>query len=204
MDQSQLDQFQLALPPHLTERDKSRLLEQLRDFPGPASFFGATNDDEPVQGDAWRGFITLQFPSGEQDRVMGLVISNSCDITRENNPAPDQKILFAPLVDLAAYEALLYEQGKNEDYVESHLGMIRNQEIHRIFYVPNNGELGGESIVLLDDIHAQPISSLNVTRAFSLSNYGWYVLLMKLSVHFTRMTDGVQRGGMLDAVPVPA
>lgn len=194
MEIGQIDKFQLALPPHLSETDKKLLLKQLEDFPGASGFFGTIRDNEPVQGDAWRGFVALHYPSGERDEVVGLVISNSCDITKANNPDPDQNVLFAPLLDLAEYQAVLRGLGKSADYIANRIDRIRQQEIHRIFYVPPNGDLGGESIVLLDHIYAQPLSSLGkLERVFSLSSYGWYVLLMKLSVHFTRMTDGVVR-----------
>jgi hypothetical protein len=194
MEPSSLERFQIALPPFLSETDKRALLAQLEGFPGSGSFFGITDDPEPVQGDAWSGFVALQYPDGKSERVAGLVISNSCDIGAANKPDPDQRILFAPLIDVAAYEHLLKELGRPADAIDERLKKIRNQEIHRIFYIPENGAFGGESLVLLDDLHAQPLSSLNgIERVFSLSTYGWYVLLMKLSVHFTRTTDGVTR-----------
>jgi hypothetical protein len=196
MDQSQIEKFQLALPPHLTATDKAVLLEQIKGFPS-GDFFGFVNDDEPVQGDAWRGLVAINFHSAERDRVVGLVVSNSCDIARLNKPDPDQRVLFAPIIDLNAYSSLLREQGNSTDYVESQLHQIRKQEVHRIFYIPAMRDLYGESMVLLDDIHAQPLSTLtDLQRVFSLGTYGWYVLLMKLSVHFTRMADGVQRIGL--------
>lgn len=191
------ENIKLALPPHLTEADKKKLLAQLRDFPDqPSSYFGIVDDAEPVQGDAWRGFVAIDFESGERDSVVGMVISNSCDLAALNNPTPDQRILFAPVISLDAYGQVLREGGAVEDYVISTLDQIRRQEVSRIFYIPRMGDLLDESLVLLDDLHAQPLSSLRhteMTRLFSLSNFGWYVFLVKLSVHFTRMTDGVKR-----------
>lgn len=186
-------EFELALPPYLTETDKSKLLAQLKGFP-TGNFYGTVFDSEPVQGDAWRGFAILDFETGERESVVGLVVSNSCDIARANDPDPGQNILFTPILKLDAYKQVLREQGHHDVYIENQLGLIRAQNIHRIFYLPANGTVYPEMIALLDGIRPQPLSSLmGATRYFTLSTYGWYVLLMKLSVHFTRMTDGVER-----------
>lgn len=185
--------FELALPPYLTEADKSKLLAQLKNFPA-GDFFGVSFDPEAVQGDAWRGFIVLDFDTGARDSVAGLVVSNSCDIAGANNPDPDQNILFVPLLGLHSYQEVLREHGHDDDYIASQFAQIRAQKVHRIFYLPANGKVHPEMMALLDDIHPHPLSRFQgAARIFTLSMYGWYVLLMKLSVHFTRMTDGVQR-----------
>jgi hypothetical protein len=133
-----------------------------------------------VQGDAWRGLIAIDFCSGQRQPVAGLVISNSCDIAAANKPDAEQNVLFAPLMNLSEYERVLRERGKDNGYVSQQLDQIRKQEINRVFYLPPNGSLGAESMVLLDDIHAQPLAALGtgakLERLFSLSNYGWYVL----------------------------
>jgi hypothetical protein len=196
MDQGELGQFRLALPPHLAESDKKLLLQQLQGFPGESGFFGVTDDDEPVQGDAWRGFQILNPDSGKHEAVTGIVISNSCDLAAANDPDPDQNIVFAPMVDLDRYTKLLLDSGQSKEEVGSKVDQIRKQQIHRIFFIPENGSFGGESLIMLDDLYTQPLEDLDnhpMEKLFSLSNYGWYVFLMKLSVHFTRMTDGVPR-----------
>lgn len=191
------EKFPLALPPYLAETDKRELLKQLGNYPSSSSFFGAVEDPELLQGDAWRGLVAIDFGTGERESVVGLVISNSCDLGATNNPDPWQNVLFAPLVSLAEYENLLRDLGKDNGYIGQKLDQIRNQEVKGIFYLPANGTVVAESLVLLDDIRAQPLATLHadekLERLFSLSSYGWYVLLFKLSVFFTRMTEGVKR-----------
>lgn len=196
MEQGMLEQFRLALPPYLAEFDKRRLLKQLQGFPSGSSFFGITDDDEPVQGDAWHGFQILSPSSGAHEPVTGVVISNTCDLAAANDPQPDQNVVFAPLLDVGLYAKGLLSTGQTQDQVSSRLDQIRKQQIHRIFFIPRNGNFGGERLILLDDLYTQPLLDLDrrpMQKLFSLSNYGWYVFLMKLSVHFTRMTDGVPR-----------
>ena len=55
-----------------------------------------------------------------------------------------------------------------------------------------------ESIVFLDRIVNYPTSSLKLedlkmNRIFTLGNYGFYLFLLKLSIHYTRIADKIDR-----------
>jgi len=197
MDEQLLEKIQRALPPYLSAETKKELLAQLLRYPDNKNYYGTIpGETEPLQGDGWRGFIVVNFHDAQRDAVLGLVVSNSCDIAAENEPDPDQCLLFAPMLDLDRYAALLQEAGKTPQQIGDLLADIRKQEIHRLFYLPPMPGMLGESIVRLDDVHAQPLSSIkpeNIQRVFSLNQYGWYVLLIKLSIHFTRMAEHVER-----------
>lgn len=192
-----LDRLQLALPPYLGEDGKHALLSQLRRYPDNLDYYGAVpGETEPLQGDAWRSFVLVDFDSADREAVVGLVISNSCDITRDNAPEPDQSLLFAPVLSFAGYLRALAEEGKTPEQIASVAAEIRRQGVHRIFYLPAAHGRLEESIVLLDAVHAQPLRAVPEsarTKLFSLSMYGWYVLLVKLSIHFTRMQENVPR-----------
>jgi hypothetical protein len=197
MDQDLLEKIRNSLPPYLSAQSKRELLEQLADYTRNRDYYGIVpGETEPLQGDAWRGLITLDFATAERDSVVGLVISNSCDITAQNQPNPDQQMLFAPVLDLERYAHFLEVAGKTAQQITDTLGDIRGQAIHRLFYLPAMHGVFGESLVALDAIHAQPLSSIDaqrIQRVFSLNTYGWYVLLIKLSIHFTRMTERLER-----------
>ena len=67
-----------------------------------------------------------------------------------------------------------------------------------MFYLPKNSALGEEAIALLDRINNCDLQKLNLdeltgTRLFTLSDYGFYMFLFKLSIHLTRIREGVQR-----------
>ncbi len=173
------------------------MLQQLSRYPDNYNYFGPIpGEKEPVQGDAWQGLIAFDFDSGERESVIGMILSNSCDIAAANNPDGDQRVVFAPLIDMELYAGFLREEGKRESDVQYWLTQVRRQEMNRIFYVPAMHGAFGESLVLLDTIHSMPVSRLTdagAVRKFSLNLYGWYVFLVKLSIHFTRTTEGIAR-----------
>lgn len=197
-----LDNVALALPNYLTVEDKKKLLGQLRQFPDCTDYYGAIpGETEPVQGDGWRGLCAIDFASGARELVLGLVVSNSCDIARARDPDQDQRLLFAPVLDLDRYLNFLRESGKAHDYIVSTSHNIRCQYTDRLFYLPAMHGLFGESVVPLDAIHSQPLSSIDpnaISRVWTLSTYGWYMLLFKLSIHFTRMSEAVSRASYDD------
>ena len=64
-----------------------------------------------LQGDGWRGFQLFSFESGERRSIQGIVLSNSCDISEDNQRVVAPKVVFAPIVKLAAIEARFREEG---------------------------------------------------------------------------------------------
>jgi hypothetical protein len=203
MEDSPLDMFRLALPPYLSNEGKRDLVAKLLRYPNTTDYFGrAPDESEPVQGDAWHGLTIVDFVSGEREAILGFVVSNSCDIAAANDPTPDQNVVFAPVMDLELYLQFLQKSGKAETQVTATASAIRKQQIHRIFYLPSMHGVMGESIVALDSLHAQPLHSLSEAkskRVFSLSNFGWYMLLFKLSLHFMRMDEQVRRAELTAA-----
>jgi hypothetical protein len=197
MDEALLDKIRLSLPQFLSAESKSELIDQLQQYPDNRNYYGTIpGESEPVQGDAWTGFVALDFETAERDRVVGFVISNSCDIAAANAPADDQCILFAPILPLSRYAEMVLEAGDSPDQIESELDAIRKQSISRLFYLPAMTGHHEESVVPLDRLFAQPLRMLNqeaMQRFFTLNLYGWYILLIKLSIHFTRMGEAVPR-----------
>lgn len=69
----------------------------------------------------------------------------------------------------------------------------------QIFFLPKVFGKLEESIVFLDRINNcsnKTVSRVNIDnqRIFTLNDYGEYLFLLKLSIHFTRMKDKVDRG----------
>ena len=85
--------------------------------------------------------------------------------------------------------------GWSSDKVQSTLDAIKKQLVSHFFYLPASGSLA-ESVAVFDDLQSQPLAyfgTSNVGREFSLNQFGWYRLLIKLSVHFTRMGERLTR-----------
>jgi hypothetical protein len=83
--------------------------------------------------------------------------------------------------------------------IESHVEEIRKQEITQIFYLPKGCYLQNESIVFLDRIISCKLDkelyeAKAVRKIFTLSDYGFYMFLIKLSIHFTRLGEKIIRG----------
>ncbi len=197
-----LDRLGLALPLFLSAQGKRELLAQLRRYPDNTDYYGMVPDEnEPVQGDGWRGLIVFDFDTGSREDAQGLIISNSCDIAAANDPDPDQRVAFAPILELSRYHEFLIEAGKRAEEANDYLAKVRKQEIYRLFYLPAMHGCFDEGIVPLDSLHSIPLRALatrKLERVFALSTYGWYVLLVKLSIHFTRMGENVDRRSIVN------
>jgi hypothetical protein len=150
---------------------------------------------EMLQGDGWRGLQIFSFPSNNKRAVRGIVLSNSCDISPENQRVVPQKVTFAPIVKLSKIKDRFVEYGLDEKSVSSRLQAIRSQDVTNIFYLPEDGLLDGEHVALLDDLHSMPTEGLlgAAEKLFTLSMAAFYLFVFKLSVHFCRLHENVDR-----------
>ena len=131
-------------------------------------------------------------------RVKGIILSNTCDISLENHRLYASSILYAPVVEIKKYYDILIKNGAIKEQVEEHLSAVRKQKVSSILYLPEISDLK-ESIVFFDRIMSIDNSfidreNLENNRLFSLSDYGFYLLLFKLSIHFSRIQEKVNRG----------
>lgn len=185
------------LTPYLREDRKQGFLEALKDFPPAKDFYRRLDDPDPLQGDCWAGLTVINFADGTRDRIKGLVLSNSCDITGENSRPVPVGLSFAPLVPLARYEEVLRRAVSDRDRVNNHIRDVRAQKVSSLFFLPDIGTLGGDSIAVLDDVHTVPLDFFtrdsSKSRVFSLSDIGFWLFLFKLSFHFCRFHERVDR-----------
>lgn len=150
--------------------------------------------DSMLQGDGWRGFQLFSFEAGEKRSVRGIVLSNSCDISANNERVIAPKIVFAPLVALSAIESRLIDRGFAEDAISGRITAMKSQSVTNIFYLPAGGPLDQDHIALLDDLHSMPVSAhTGSEKLFTLSMAGFYLFAFKLSVHFCRLHEKVDR-----------
>jgi len=185
------------LAPYLREDRKAGFLEALKDFPPKKPFYCNLDDPDPLQGDCWSGVTVIDFGTGSRDQVKGLVLSNSCDVASDNQRHRPVGLNFAPIIALVNYRALLMQGLRDPSKVESHMADVRDQKISSIFYLPDVGELGGESLVLLDNVHTVPLDyfsrQADKRRIFALSDVAFWLFMFKLSFHFCRLHENVDR-----------
>jgi len=191
------DDIRLYLPKYLSAERQEDLRAELRQFPNNRSIYSNRNvEDEMLQGDGWRGFIAIDFHSRQDKVLSGLVVSNSCDTDRRNTRPISTNILFAPLVREEAYGAALIDAGKSQEQRDDILTSIRLQQVTFLMHLPGiTGEFE-PSIARFDDLRGHPLDAFfggGTSRVFRLSDFGLYLLLFKLSLHFTRMQEGVAR-----------
>ena len=198
-----IESLQRQIPYYLTSEDRQVLVKELRAISrgGAANYFLSHTRDafksDMLQGDGWRGFQLFMFDTGKRRSVQGLVISNSCDVDPNNRRDLPARVIFAPLVKFATYEALLRKSSIKQPQIDAKLAAIRTQETSSLFFLPSGGPLADDHVVRLDDAHSMPVSAHSAAtdheKLFTLSNTGFYMLVLKLSIHFCRLQEKVNR-----------
>lgn len=79
------DAFGEYLPPYLTRENKIALVQALSEFPNNKHYYQADKYEQSIlQGDCWTHLKIVQFLTGEQRNVTGIILSNTCDIDPGN------------------------------------------------------------------------------------------------------------------------
>lgn len=203
------ESLQQHIPFYLTSEDQQVLVDELKRVAsgGTANYFlsayNSTFETDMLQGDGWRGFQLFLFDTGERRSVRGLVLSNSCDVDPTNPRDVPARVIFAPLVKLSAYKTLLDRSGIGEEKVEAKIASIRSQKTTNIFFLPAGGPLDQDYLVRFDEAQSMPVrahtESSDREKLFTLSNTGFYMLVLKLSVHFCRLQERVNRTPVIAA-----
>lgn len=192
-----IDSVRASLPHYLTEEQRVALVRALREFPHHRVFYADGFQKDILQGDGWTGLEIFDFGREERTRIQGFLLSNSCDMAPENKRNLPPYFVFAPLLALSSYQALMEGAGISAEKIQSVLENIRAQQITNIFYLPASGN-HGERFVYLDRLHSLPVAKLlnseQSEKIFALNQYAFYLLTMKLSIHFCRLHEGVIRG----------
>lgn len=202
-----LEEIEKYLPYYLTDRERQSLLKEIREFPDNIDqrFFTTYLKDEKniFQGDGYSDFLFVNLPDPEVGKLPAMVISNTCDIDQNNKRLNPKRIVYAPIFQLKKYHKKLIndhvETGvETLESINSHIQAIKKQYVTDIFYLPPNEAITHDSIVMLDRLNNLPVDSLTSdkiveNRLFTLSNFGFYMFLVKLSIHFSRVKEEVQR-----------
>ena len=198
-----LDDFKLYLPKFLSAESDKELFESLKDFPNNIDSRIYTNyltDSEIIyQGDAITDMLFINLPNPEIKPIPSIILSNTCDIDLNNIRNFPSQVVYAPIINLQKYkDALCQKSSKTKEQIDSHIQAIKKQEITQIFYLPSIDSKIENSIVFFDRVCNFPNKQisrekLKDRRLFTLSDYGAYLFLLKLSIHFTRIQDKVER-----------
>ena len=195
----------LYLPQYLSSSEKDSMKEELRNFPADGTkstiyTCALKRADYLLQADGIDNLSYCNFPDTKIGKVPGLLFSNTCDMSFENKRLNDCRIMYAPILKLDKYrDGLLCNYEKER--VETHINDIKSQFVSQIMYLPKDITgvgLGFDGIVFFDRVISIPLSNqtteeLVQNRIFTLSNFGFYLFLLKISYHFTRVKERLDR-----------
>lgn len=194
-----VDNIKDQIPYYLTRPQKEGLIEALKDFPTNTRYYLGNYPEElknaVLQGDIF-GNLTVYSAQGNK-KIKGIILSNSCDIDTSNKRELPVRALFAPLISLKKFIALLESNDLPAETISSKLDSIKKQEVTNMVYLPENDSFE-ESVVFLDDVYQIPAHDLKTLlddncKLVTLSQLGFYILLFKLSIHFCRFHESVNR-----------
>lgn len=197
-----LDQIELYLPKYLSAETESELFEQIGKFPEniDSRFYTNSLKDTEIlyQGDGLRDLLFVNLPDPKIGELSAMVISNTCDTYPGNVRFFHPNVVYSPIFSLAKYREKLLSNGIEPNRVQSHLVSIRKQRITSIFYLPEGPSLVNESIIFFDRINSCDSEfvfkkKISDCRIFTLSQYGHYLFVLKLSIHFSRIMESVDR-----------
>ena len=198
-----MDDIEYYLPKYLSVESQPKLFNELNDFPSNIDqrmYSVIPHGDNIIfQGDGLSDLLVINFPDKHIQAVPSMVLSNTCDIDIANKRMLEANIIYVPIIAIQKYRSLLLSVDVySETSIESHIESIRKQRITSIFYLPPSDNISTESMVFLDRINNYsntylPRECISSRRLFSLSQYGHYLFLIKLSIHFTRIQEKIDR-----------
>lgn len=184
--------IQKYLPQYLSNDAKEALKNSLDNFPSNLENMIMAEDifDEHKSKLLQSDIVECKnIYDGRNAKVM--IISNSCDNSSENERVFPICVSFVVILSLEKMKSIFEKNGKDEQSINNQIDAIKNQRATNMFYLPN------DMVALLDrtmHLDYNKFSEAMVNKIASLSNYGFYTFLFKLSYHFTRLREETQRG----------
>lgn len=196
-----LEDIRRFLPTFLSQGSETAFLEEIRQFldsnSKPFYTSALTHHGILFQGDGLQGLLVINLPDPTIGRAPALLFSNTCDVSPENKRLFTSNISYAPIFPLIGYLGALRAQYSSAR-VDSHERDVRQQLITQVFFLPQGGKLHEDSLVFLDRTMSASSTTIDRNkvpdlRLFTLSDFGAWLFALKLSIHFCRIRDNVDR-----------
>lgn len=197
-----VEDIKIYLPQYLSEESLISLKRELKRF-GKGYDFGAyftsKLKDKPY---LFQGDVTIapycSLPDTTIRDIPVLLLSNTCDMDISNQRMNACRIMYAPILKIDRYIESLRKRDIPEDSISNHIRDIKEQTVSQVLYLPSSSILEYDGVVFFDRAISIPLTEDTVERfvrdrKIVLSNYGFYLLLLKLSYHFTRIQEKVDR-----------
>lgn len=192
-----------------TENLSKCIIDNFPNTTDPEIVYTKKEEEFFLQGDGIIDIPFNEFVLSEYKTFFcsGMIISNTCDISEGNQRVSEPNVQLAILLDFNEYLDELKEVGISNEKIQSFKSNLKENRISNLMYLPElikNGEkVLPESIVRFDKVVSVPSTVINKNytksycpigdKLFTLSNYGFYLLLLKLSIHYCRFREGVFR-----------
>ncbi len=199
----EFDELKKYLPKYLSQEATEKLFQDLKDFPENIHkrVYGEVleNENDVFQGDGIIDLPVVNLPDETVRNGKVMILSNTCDISLDNKRIFFPRIMYCPILRLSRFIEMLRKREVSDERITQFVDVIKKQEVSSIFYLPQGSNLDEEYIAILEnvnncDVKVVPKEEIKDRRLFSLSNYGFYLFLFKLSIHFTRIREAVERG----------
>lgn len=191
------ESIQNQIPFYLAQEAKDNLAKALSDFPRSIDYYINLFPEDILQGDGWNSFVVFDFSNGNRKSVRGILLTNSCDIAPENPREFPPSFTFAPIIKLNNYINKLLDAGITQQQIDDKVISIKEQKVTTLFYLPKGAQLDEDYIALLSNVHTVPKQIFEARedrqKLFTLSQVGFYLFILKLSVHFCRFHEGIAR-----------
>ncbi len=196
------DEIKKYLPKYLSPEATESLFQELKSFtekPHDRLYSGIlARDDGILQGDGLLLMPISNLPDAKVDEGPVMVLSNTCDIDSENKRHTSPRITYCPIIKLSKFVAVLESKELPKNVIDQTVETIKEQRTSSVIFLPKGGFLPEDCVALLDhatncDMKCAPIVKDSPNRLFSLSDFGWYLFLFKISLHFTRMQEAISR-----------
>lgn len=216
--QEQLELIKTFLPKYLSPEQQEKLFKDIKeDFPcskNPNKIYIVHQERKVFyQGDGVIDIPFIEFNEVEgkfnTNYYSGAILSNTCDVALEDKERLDEPYFnFAAIIPLKKYIELLKNRKIKNDRIISFQNALKNNEISNLFYLP---ELKKGSKVVIPEAFIRFDYSVSIPsnliysqrydkeyypkgdRICTLSNYGFYLFIFKLSIHYCRFRENVFR-----------
>lgn len=190
-----IEDADIYMPQWLSAPSRKKLFEDLRRLHAGLSYYTGKEFPHKLQGDAFTSSPYVSFDDGHlsHNNTTVLLLSNTCDISEENNRHLPIMVTVAPIIRIERLRSMLVGNGVASNNVSAKLEAAKRQEISSLFFLPSGSGLGEDSIVLFAYAQSMPLSHFDQAepqRVAILSQAGHWLLLMKISMHFSRLQDG--------------
>lgn len=196
------EEIKRYLPQYLSGESQKELFSELKSFPDNIDqriYTSFASISTIFQGDGFTDMLITDLPSPEIKLKPAMILSNTCDISPLNKRFLSISLIYASIIRYEKYRRTLMVNAKiKHSKIYDHLESIKKQYVSNIIYLPRGKRLKYDAIVLLDRLTNCPAEIIRKEmveeqRLFTLSNYGFYLFLIKISIHFTRIREGVDR-----------